>query len=309
MNCNCNDCETTTSLTIYDGSLDTSTGVTPGDTVNEIITKLTTYIENSSGLIIAAGTGIGVNKVGSTVTITNTAPSTTQTLSIAGNALTLSGGGGTIVIPNTGGTQIQSDWNQSSNVALDYIKNKPSLAGLSQTLTYNSGTGVLGISGGNAVTIPNVIYTAGSNISISGGVISNLAPNIVQSLSIAGNQLTITGANTVTLPTQAYDQLVYVATPTFTLSSFPSNNTFVLATTVLNINLPTATIGALGREITMKIDGRGALINLTGASLKNFAATVTTLNCETACTLKIKVSYDGSNYVWELLSKNDNYPI
>ncbi|MEO1805214.1 MAG: tail fiber domain-containing protein [Bacteroidota bacterium] len=67
---------------------------------------------------------------------------------------------------------------------------------------------ILSISRGNAVNIPQTIYTAGNGIDVTGTVISNLgdldSTNELQSLSINGNDLSLSDGNTVTLPQDIY---------------------------------------------------------------------------------------------------------
>ncbi|MEL7065536.1 MAG: hypothetical protein AAFP00_17480, partial [Bacteroidota bacterium] len=67
---------------------------------------------------------------------------------------------------------------------------------------------ILSISRGNAVNIPQTIYTAGNGIDVTGTVITNLgdldSTNELQSLSINGNDLSLSDGNTVTLPQDIY---------------------------------------------------------------------------------------------------------
>ena len=64
---------------------------------------------------------------------------------------------------------------------------------------------ILTISNGNSITLPVAInYTAGTGINILGNIISNTGDisnsNELQTLSISGSQLTISGGNTVAIP-------------------------------------------------------------------------------------------------------------
>ncbi|MEL6134017.1 MAG: tail fiber domain-containing protein, partial [Bacteroidota bacterium] len=67
---------------------------------------------------------------------------------------------------------------------------------------------ILSISRGNAVNIPQTIYTAGDGIDVTGTVITNIgdldSTNELQSLSINGNDLSLSDGNTVTLPQDIY---------------------------------------------------------------------------------------------------------
>ncbi len=76
-----------------------------------------------------------------------------------------------------------------------------------QTLNISGST--LTISNGNSVSLPAQInYVAGSGINVTGNIISNIgdlsSTNELQTLSVAGNQLTISGGNSVAIPTNNY---------------------------------------------------------------------------------------------------------
>ncbi len=299
----CDTCTINSSEWFYDGSYNVATGITPSDDGNTVITKLITYIDNSGGLTFTAGSGIGIVRSLNDVTITNTMPSTTQMITISGQVVTLSGGGGSITIPSVGGSQVNSDWAASSGVA--QILNKPVIPS-NQTLSYNSGTGVLGISAGNSVTIPNLVYVAGSGISISGSTITNTAPNSNQSLSISGNQLSISAGNTVTLPSQSFQTPVYVSAATLNTSATPNADTYILAATTTTINLTAATSEPLGKSLGFKIFGRGSALNFTGGVVKNFATTITSTDVSGNSFIRLVVADNGGGKIWELIQFNQN---
>jgi hypothetical protein len=59
-----------------------------------------------------------------------------------------------------------------------------------------------------ALLNPETLYTEGTGIDITGGVITNTAPNVVQTLSIAGQDLTLSGGGgTVEIPAGVSDAL------------------------------------------------------------------------------------------------------
>jgi len=128
-----------------------------------------------------------------------------QTLSVSGDQLSISSGN-SVTLPTgttyTAGTGIGISGGVISNTgdADNNISNEI------QTLSVNSDQ--LSISGGNSVTLPTgTTYTAGTGIGISGGVISNTGDadnnisNELQTLSVSGDQLSISSGNSVTLPT------------------------------------------------------------------------------------------------------------
>jgi hypothetical protein len=136
-----------------------------------------------------------------------------QTISLLGSDLTLSEGGGTVTLPAGGvadnwGTQtVESDATLSGNGTsgdplgvVGDLTDDQTLSVAGQDLT---------ISGGNTVTLPGDdwgLQAAASNATLSGdgtsgsplGVVGDLTDD--QTLSIVGNDLTISGGNTVPLP-------------------------------------------------------------------------------------------------------------
>lgn len=78
-------------------------------------------------------------------------------------------------LPEIPSAQIQSDWNQTDDKALDYIKNKPTIPeGVIVDQTYNSAStnAQSGIAVAQAISGKQDILTSGSNITIENGVIS-----------------------------------------------------------------------------------------------------------------------------------------
>ena len=112
-------------------------------------------------------------------------------------------GGGTFASPlglaQQGATVGQTlKWNGSAWAPANDIDND------GQTLAINGN--IVTISNGNSITLPAAInYSAGTGINIVGTVISNTGDlsntNELQTLSIAGNQLTISNGNSVSIPT------------------------------------------------------------------------------------------------------------
>lgn len=75
------------------------------------------------------------------------------------------------VISSTGGTQVQADWNQTDDTAVDYIKNKPAIPDTNNFATkteLNAKQDTL-VSGTNIKTINNQSILGEGNIEIQGG--------------------------------------------------------------------------------------------------------------------------------------------
>lgn len=95
------------------------------------------------------------------------------------------GGGG-------GGTQIQSDWNQSDNSKVDFIKNKPTVT------VFTDVTGTL-TAGSTSITLQNATITTASTI------------DIYTDPELAHNSVTVAaGSITITFDAQQSDVIVKV---------------------------------------------------------------------------------------------------
>ena len=161
-----------------------------------------------------------------------------QTLSQTGNTVTLSNGGGSFTLPTFTDTNTDAQ---------------------SLTLTGNN----LSISNGNTVVLPNytdvpqTISQSGSTITLSNGGGSFTLPTFTdvdtdaQSLTLTGNNLSISNGNTVVLPTytdvpQTLNQSGNTVTlsngggtftlPTFTDTSIYANNGIINQATTINSN-------------------------------------------------------------------------
>lgn len=173
-----------------------------------------------------------------------------QTLTQTGNTITLSQGGGSIVLPTFNDTDSQS-----------------------LTLTGN----VLSISNGNSVTLPpaQTLSQSGNTVTLSQGGGSFVLPTFNdtdgQSLSLAGNVLSISNGNSVTLPADV-PQVLSQTGNTVTLSqgggsftlptSTPqtisqSGNTITLSNGGGSFNLPTTSVVA-GTNVTVTGNGTTA---------------------------------------------------
>lgn len=151
--------------------------------------------------LITAGAGIGVS--GNTVTNTGDISNTNelQTLTLSGSTLSISNGN-SVVLPSGGGNYSSGT---GINIAGTVINNTGDLSTTNELQTLALAGSTLSISNGNSVVLPTGnTYTSGTGISIAGTVINNTGDlsttNEIQSLSLAGNTLSISGSNSVTLP-------------------------------------------------------------------------------------------------------------
>src|ERR1035437_6285209 len=158
-------------------------------------------IRDGSG-VLAANRGIGMriqiletNQFGAAVYV-ETQSATTN----INGLVTIQIGGGTPVTPFTTASFANINWGAHPY----FIKTETDPIALGGTnYTIQDITQLLSVPyalyAGNG---GGTTYTQGNGISISGGIITNTAPDQIQSLSLSGNQLSITpGGNTVTLPT------------------------------------------------------------------------------------------------------------
>jgi len=105
--------------------------------------------------------------------------------------------------PTIPAAQIQSDWTQANNVALDFIKNKPTIPAAQVNSDWNAVSGVAEILNKPTITsgtVTSVGVTAGTGISVSGGpitssgsiTVTNSAPDQVVALT-AGTGISTSG--------------------------------------------------------------------------------------------------------------------
>lgn len=156
-----------------------------------------------------------------------TLPSDKQTISRQGNKLVLSNGGGEVDLPTPNNATPYDDSFLRGKITA--LENKPDND--KQTLTFNAGNRNLSISNGNSVTLPNdnqTISKQGNKLILSngGGEVELPVPNTSvpyddtalkkrvsdlearpdndkQTLTVNNNTLSISGGNSVTLPSQS----------------------------------------------------------------------------------------------------------
>jgi hypothetical protein len=164
-----------------------------------------------TGDVYSGGTGISVTGSSPNFVINNTGDLSNtneiQTVSLTGDQLSLSLGGGTVTLPSyIAGTGITVTGSSPNFV----INNAGDLDNTNEFQTLSLAGSQLSIGpNGNSVTLPaSNTYNAGTGIIITGsapnftidntGDLSNT--NEIQTLSVTGDQLTISAGNTVTLP-------------------------------------------------------------------------------------------------------------
>lgn len=156
-----------------------------------------------------------------------TLPNDKQTISRQGNKLVLSNGGGEVDLPTPNNATPYDDSFLRGKITA--LENKPDND--KQTLTFNAGNRNLSISNGNSVTLPNdnqTISKQGNKLILSngGGEVDLPVPNTSvpyddtalkkrvsdlearpdndkQTLTVNNNTLSISGGNSVTLPSQS----------------------------------------------------------------------------------------------------------
>jgi hypothetical protein len=193
------------------------------DTAN-IVNSISNSI-NASGQLVTTVNGVNSAPVNLPAQEENDGSTTNelQTLSQSGNTITLSHNGGSFVLP----TFIDTD---------------------SQSLSLTGN--VLAISNGNSVTLPTQTLTQTGNtvtLSNNGGsfTLPTFTDNDAQSLTLAGNVLSISNGNSVTLPANIPQ----------TLSQ--SGNTVTLSQGGGSFTLPTTSVVA-GTNVTVTGNGSSA---------------------------------------------------
>lgn len=156
-----------------------------------------------------------------------TLPNDKQTISRQGNKLVLSNGGGEVDLPTPNNATPYDDTALKARITA--LENKPDND--KQTLSFNAGNRNLSISNGNSVTLPNdkqTISKQGNKLILSNGggevelpmpntsvpyddtalkkrvsALESRPDNDKQTLTVNNNTLSISGGNSVTLPSQS----------------------------------------------------------------------------------------------------------
>jgi hypothetical protein len=224
-------------------------------------------LNNGTNYNAGAGIDISGNVISNTGDLSNT--NEIQTLSLSGSNLSLTGGG-SVILPDASATnEIQTISLTGSNLSLSNgggsvtlpAEADGSVTNELQTLSL-SGADLTLSNGGGTVTLPTgTTYTAGNGIDISGNVISNTgddddsATNEIQTLSIAGNTITLSNGGTVNLPAEV-DGSVTNELQTLSLSGAD----LTLSNGGGTVTLPTGTTYTAGNGI----DISGNVISNTG---------------------------------------------
>ncbi|MCF6132828.1 beta strand repeat-containing protein [Flavobacterium wongokense] len=226
-----------------------------------------------------------------------TLPSQIQTISQSGNTVTLSQGGGSIVLPTFNDTDSQS-LTLAGNVLT--ISNGNSVTLPSQTLTQTGNTVSLSNNGGS-FTLPTFTDNDGQSLALAGNVLSisngnsvTLPANIPQTLSQTGNTVTLSqGGGSFTLPTQ---------TPQ-TLSQ--TGNTITLSNGGGSFTMPTTSVVA-GTNVTVTGNGSAATPYQVSSTDKSIYADNGTINAATTISGNRIVYMNNSNLWFNGASSESN---
>ncbi len=169
-----------------------------------------------------------------------------QTLSVNGNQLSISNGNAVVLPSGSGGGDDWGDQTIESNNTLDGDGTLNSPLKIAQQGAINGEV----LKWNGSLWTPDqdngVTYTAGNGININAGVISNSGDedadptNEIQTLSINGNQLSITNGGTVNLPGGNYTQGTGITIAANVISALNTQNLWN-ANKIQNFNVSTAT--------------------------------------------------------------------
>ena len=235
-----------------------------------------------------------------------------QKLSLSGNQLTLSAGGGTVTLPSGGNSNTYSGGTGISITGAApnlVINNTGDVSNINELQTISlAGSNLTLSNGGGAVTLPTgITYTAGTAISIAGGIINNTGDisnmNELQTINLAGNNLTLSnGGGTVTLPTGT----TYTAGTAISIAGGVINNTGDVSNTnelqTINLAGNNLTLSNGGGTVTLPVGntytaGAGIMISGTAPNLtiKNVGDLSETNELQTLTLNGPNLTISGSN--------------
>lgn len=204
----------TPTLTVNGGAL---TGSYPTQTLT---------IPTSSTTLVNAGTNISVTGAAPNYTIS----SPSQSLAINSNSLSITGGN-TVTIPTSNVVP------GNANITVVPSGNTYSVSAVTPTLTVNGGA-LTGSYPTQTLTIPTnstTLVNAGTNIAVTGAAPNYTISSPSQSLAINSNSLSITGANTVVIPTST-------VVAGSNISVTPSGNSYTVSATAYSLTSNTNTL-------------------------------------------------------------------
>jgi len=203
---------------------------------------------------------------------TDNTGSDNQTLSIIGNQLTIDGGN-TITIPTGSSGGVATDITQLNSFTSSADTRITNLENFSSSLnsTFATDSELSSLSSSIATTIGNIQHTQIPSGVISGSTFTDFSSSVesristlegqtdntgsdTQSLSIVGDQLTISGGNTITIPTGSGETTDISALNTFTSSIQSQVDSLTSATSSYLTELPS---GLVSGSVLRTLDSTG----------------------------------------------------
>lgn len=226
-----------------------------------------------------------------------------QTLNLSTNTLSISNGNSVTLPAYTAGSGITINGSNVISATDNSTTNEIQTLGLSGNILSLS-------SGGGSVTLPTgTTYTAGTGISISSGVISNTgdndnnSTNEIQSLSLSGNTLSISGSNNVVLPTSTDAQTLSISGSTLSILngnsiSIPSSaDNWGSQTAVTNATLTGNGVAGTPLGIAQQSATNGQVLKWNGSTWAPAADTDTNTDAQTLSISGNVLTISGGNNV------------
>ena len=203
--------------------------VTSANIINSISNTI-----NASNQLVTTVNGVVSAPVNIPIPVDGSATNELQTLSQTGNTVTLSNGGGSFLLPTFTDTDSQSLGLTGNILSISNGNSVTLPSQVPQTLNQSGNTVTLSNGGGSFTLptfteVPQTISQSGNTITLSngGGTFTLPTDTDAQSLALAGNILSISNGNSVTLPAQIPQSLSQSGN-TVTLSN--GGGTFTLPT-------------------------------------------------------------------------------
>ncbi|MFZ2899219.1 MAG: tail fiber domain-containing protein [Saprospiraceae bacterium] len=225
---------------------------------------------NEIQTLMLSGSNLSLTGGGSVILPDASATNEIQTISLTGSTLSLSNGGGSVTLPP------EVDGSVTNEI---------------QTLSLSGNTLSLS-NGGGSVTLNNgANYNAGAGIDISGNVITNTGDlsnaNEIQTLSLSGSNLSLTGGGSVILPDASATneiQTISLTGSTLSLSNGggsvtlpPDQDAQTLAIAGQTLSISNGNSVGLPAEVDGSVTNEIQTLSLSGAdlTLSNGGGTVT----------------------------------
>jgi hypothetical protein len=236
---------------------------------------------------------------GNSVTLPQTTYVAGSGIEVIGNVISNTAQNQAVTLTGSGSTVVTGTYPNYTITSTDNVNDADS-SPTNEIQSLNINGNDLSISGGNTVTLPQTVYTAGSGISVSGNQIINIAPD--QAVTLTGSGSTVIGGSYPNFTISTTDEnTTYQAGSGITLNgteivnASPDQTVGITSGTGISVSgtYPNFTIANTNPDQTVTLTGTGST-TITG-TYPNY--TITSTDNNTTYTAGSGININGSNQI------------